>query len=215
MRFKRVLISGDAVVVAFDICSSSDMLEELILRSDIRPYEHVIRELKHFLAKVQESVLFDPYKFTGDGWILLFPANTSGASLWSMLTELSSFYRSTFNEHLLPRLNTPPKINGLTFGIDFGPVVKMTIFQQTEYVGRAITVACRLQSAVGSVAKESAGFKALISATAFSEYFVGSGNIRSWNKTVPLRNIRDGRGFSCKLVHTLPARDRKREIAAP
>jgi hypothetical protein len=215
MRFKRVLISGDAIVVAFDICSSSDMLEELILRSDIRPYEYVIRELKHHLAKAQESVLFDPYKFTGDGWILLFPANTSGVSLWSMLTELSLFYRATVEEHLLPRLNIRPKVNGLTFGIDFGPVAKMTIFQQTEYVGRAITVACRLQSAVGTLAKENASFKALISATAFSEYFAQAGKIRSWNKTVPLRNIRDGRGFSCKLVHTLPTRARKRAISAP
>jgi hypothetical protein len=56
MRFKRYMISGEAVVVAFDICSSSDMLEELILRNDIGPYTYVIRELKHHLAEAQNSV---------------------------------------------------------------------------------------------------------------------------------------------------------------
>jgi len=202
MKFRRFLISGEAIVVTFDMCSSSDMLEELILRNDIRPYDYVISELKHYLAKAQESVVFDPYKFTGDGWILLFPRNTDGTSLWNMLTGLSLFYRATSEAHLLPRLNTRPTINGLTFGIEMGPIAKMTIFQQTEYVGRPITIACRLQSAVSSLA-ENPSYKALVSATVFAEYFSTLANVRGSNKTVPLRNIRDGRDFHCKLIRTL------------
>jgi hypothetical protein len=30
-------------------------------------------KLKRYLAKAQKAVSFDPYKFVGDGWILLFP----------------------------------------------------------------------------------------------------------------------------------------------
>ena len=203
MKFKRLLISGNAVVVAFDMCSSSDMLEELILRNDIRPYNYVIGEIKHYLARTQETVVFDPYKFTGDGWILLFPAQTNGSALWNMLTGLSAFYRAVAGEHLLPRLNTRPTITGLTFGIEVGPIAKTTIFQQTEYVGRSITVACRLQSAVKSTTDNPA-FRALISSTAYLEYLAGIPGVGGVARNVPLRNIRGGRSFRCKLLRTLP-----------
>ena len=201
MEFKRVMISGEAIVVAFDMCSSSDILEELILRNDIDPYNQLITMLKQYLAYAQKSVLFDPYKFTGDGWILLFPGSTDGASLWNMLTGLSSFYRSASEGHLLPRLNTRPTINGLTFGIEVGSIAKMTVFQQTEYVGRPITIACRLQSAVKSVANNP-GYKALVSATVFSDYFASVKNVNGSNRNVSLRNIRGGREFRCKLIRT-------------
>ena len=44
---------------------------KLTLRHDISPYDRVITKLKHYLAEAQKWVLFDPYKFTGDGWTLL------------------------------------------------------------------------------------------------------------------------------------------------
>jgi hypothetical protein len=151
----------------------------------------------------------------GDGWILLFPARTDGASLWRLLTGLTEFYRVTLAEHLLPRLNTRPTINGLTFGIEMGPIAKMTIFQQREHVGRPIVIACRLQSAIKSIARNPAN-KALISATVFAEYFGGVAGIRGSNKTVPLRNIRGGRAFHCRLTSTSTnANARARKSVAP
>lgn len=202
MEFKRILISGEALVVAFDMCSSSDMLEALILRGDTRPYTYVISKIKEHLAELQKSVIFDPYKFTGDGWILLFPAITDGVDLFNLLRSLSTYYRTTSEAHLLPRLDTSPEIHGLTFGIDMGPVVKTTIFQQREYVGRPINVACRLQSAVKAVTKKPA-YRALVSGTAYAHYFAGKdGIIKGVNKTTSLRNIRGGRDFNCKLMKT-------------
>ena len=67
MEFKRVLISGNALVVAFDMCSSSDMLEELILRDDTAPYNYVIGQLKHHLAAAQKWILNRP-GFRGGCW---------------------------------------------------------------------------------------------------------------------------------------------------
>ena len=202
MKFKRVMISGEAIVVAFDMCSSSDMLEELILRNDLSPYDHVLTRLKHYLAEAQESVLFDPYKFTGDGWILLFPGNTDGTSLWKFITDLSACYRATSEADLLPRLNTRPAMHGLTFGVERGPIAKMTIFQQTEYVGRPIVIACRLQAAVKGATRNPA-YKALVSASVFDDYFARIGKLGALNRNVSLHNIRGGRTFRCKLVRAL------------
>ena len=200
MEFKRILISGEALVLAFDMCSSSDMLEALILRGDTRPYTYVISKIKERLAELQKTILFDPYKFTGDGWILLFPALSDGAALFELLQDLSSYYRTVSEAHLLPRLDTRPEVHGLTFGIDVGPIVKTTIFQQKEYVGRPINVACRLQSAVATVTKRPA-YRALVSSTAYDRYFAAlGGTIKVANKTTSLRNIRGGRGFRCQLM---------------
>jgi hypothetical protein len=202
MQFKRVLISGEAIVVAFDMCSSSDMLEELILRANLPSFQEFLTRLKEHLAKAQEAVLFDPYKFTGDGWILLFPGNTDGAALLQFLRNLSAFYQTESEKHLLPRLSTRPRINGITFGLEKGPIAKMTIFQQTEYVGRAIAVACRLQSAVKGTTRNPA-YKALVSTSVFDDYLGNTGNLGATTRSISLHNIRNGRAFRCKRINLL------------
>ena len=200
MHFKRVMISGEAIVVSFDMCSSTDMFEDLVLRGNTSHYRDLVaKDLKHHLAAAQSSVLFDPYKFTGDGWILLFPSDTSGAALLEFLKGLCQFYRQIFKTRLRPHLGSLPKLVGLTFGLEKGRIEKMTIFQQHEYVGRGITVACRLQSAVKSTTKNPVD-KALVSGSLFEDYFRSIG-VRAGSKTVPLRNIRDGRAFRSKLIN--------------
>ncbi len=203
MQFKRVLISGEAIVVMVDMCSSSDIFEELILRNDLSSFDKFITKLKHYLARSQEVVLFDPYKFTGDGWILLFPGNTDGALLCQFLRGLSEFYRDTSKSILLPRLDTRPTVHGLTFGVEKGRVAKMTIFQQPEYIGRPISVACRLQAAVKATTRNPA-YKGLISAGAFQDCFAHTTNLKGSARNIPLRNVRGGRAFRCKLVSFSP-----------
>jgi hypothetical protein len=36
MEYRRVLIDGDALVVVFDMCSSSNVIEELTLSGDLQ-----------------------------------------------------------------------------------------------------------------------------------------------------------------------------------
>ncbi len=65
MEYRMVLIDGDALVVVFDMCSSSDVLEELTLSGDLWRYDELLTSIKEYLANAQGKVLFDPYKFTG------------------------------------------------------------------------------------------------------------------------------------------------------
>jgi hypothetical protein len=128
MKYRRVSIDGDAVVVAFDMCSSSNVIEELTLNGDLSYYEQLLTSLKEYLAAAQERVLFDPYKFMGDGWILLFPHNTDGKLLFTFLQDLCGFFRNEFQKKVVRHLATPPPITGLTFGIEKGPRVRMTMY---------------------------------------------------------------------------------------
>ena len=67
MQYLRVQILGDAVVVAFDMCSSSDIIEELTLNGDLKRFTQFLTTIKEYLADAQKKIIFDPYKFTGDG----------------------------------------------------------------------------------------------------------------------------------------------------
>jgi len=97
MDYQRLVISGQAIVVAFDMCSSSNIIEDLTKSRNVQPLTKFFGELKSYLAKEQKATApFDPYKFTGDGWLLLFPATTDGVRLLRFLetcayTSLSSF----------------------------------------------------------------------------------------------------------------------------
>ena len=202
MQYLRVDIVGDAIVVAFDMCSSTDIIEELTLSGDLQRFKKFLNSFKQYLAAAQRSIVFDPYKFTGDGWILLFPENTDGKRLIKFLQGLCRFFRKEFTQQVLRHLATPPSITGLTFGIERGPLAPMTIYGQREYVGRAINVACRLQSSVKDKGGSPA-YKALVSNGAFNKYFFGARNVKILKARRTLRNIRGGSEFHCRKMELL------------
>jgi class 3 adenylate cyclase len=207
MKYRRVRIDGDAIVVAFDICSSTNLIEELTLNGEIEVFEDLLTDIKLHLAKAQEKVLFDPYKFTGDGWILLFPADSDGTLIFEVLQDLCKFYKKTFSNVVLRHLATPPKVMGLTFGIDRGPVRRMTMYGQQEYIGRALNVACRLQAAAKD-RDSSPEYKALISNTAYNKYFsIAEKRVKVWRVRRKLRNIQGGADFLCKKIEFFNFRD--------
>jgi len=89
------------------------------------------------------------YKFLGDGWILLFDdEEMSGERLIRFLKDLSAEYERLFRKFVADVLSNMPVHIGLTFGVDEGSLVAIVMNKQKEYVGRAINVAARLQSAV-------------------------------------------------------------------
>jgi hypothetical protein len=114
--YSRVEIECNAIVVAFDICASSDIIEELILKGDVDRFCGFLLKLKTYLATAQKGVTFDPYKFIGDGWILLFPPDTEGKALLAFLRDLCAFFKREFRDDVLRYLDTPPLNTGLTFG---------------------------------------------------------------------------------------------------
>src|SRR5690349_16527436 len=84
MVFKeRPFADGEyAIVVAFDMIASTEVIRKLTVRSAVpRFFDYVTTPLKRYMADKQtkDNLDFGHYKFTGDGWILLFGRKTTGA----------------------------------------------------------------------------------------------------------------------------------------
>jgi hypothetical protein len=63
----------------------------------------------------------NPYKFTGDGWIVLVDASC-GPSLRTVLVGLVTQYKQLVERLVLTGVGSRPKLVGLQFGIEKGPV---------------------------------------------------------------------------------------------
>jgi hypothetical protein len=55
MVYRRVSIEGDALVVAFDMCSSSTILEQLTLTGDLARFDRLLVSMKEYLARAQDA----------------------------------------------------------------------------------------------------------------------------------------------------------------
>lgn len=182
--------------VFFDICSSSTLLEDPILTNHVGAMRNLLIHLKKFLLGESETYGYEVYKFIGDGWILLFPDDTDGKGLIKFLETLSRTFQHRLYHSIVPKLESTPTILGLTFGIDKGPLVKLIMLQHTEYIGRALNVASRLQSAIkdkGSAPQ----YKILLSKHAFESLRLPAGFRRTEAVSRSLRNIRGGRNYEC------------------
>ena len=155
------------VVVVFDICSSTAILEDLIRTENQIRWQTLLGYMKRHLWSLGAGSRFEMYKFMGDGWILLFPdASISGERFLEVLTSISVQYQRLFQEHVAEVLNAMPTSVGVTFGVDEGSLVQIIMNRKTEYVGRALNVAARLQSAIKALGETPAG-TALVSSNAF------------------------------------------------
>jgi class 3 adenylate cyclase len=91
---------------------------------------------------------FDLYNFTGDGWLLRFDYEIDGKKLLPFIQRLCAKYDDLYRDKILPLLETPPEVVGITIGMDRGRLIKIRMNNRNEYVGRPLNVACRLQSAI-------------------------------------------------------------------
>ncbi|MCP4049420.1 MAG: hypothetical protein GY730_01760 [bacterium] len=159
------------IVLTTDICSSSQIMEDLLRTESISFWRDVLIELKNFLAKYSANVgSLDLYKFTGDGWILLFSKGFDGVEIMTVIYEINEFFNSLFDSNISNKLDKPPKIKGLTFGMDSGPLIKFEMMEKFEYVGRAINLACRLQSAISEEDIHS-GYRLIVSNPLYESVF--------------------------------------------
>jgi hypothetical protein len=138
----------------------------------------------------------EPLEFIGDAWILLFFPQTPGDELLLGLRDFCVCYDREYERQLLPNLTTPPKVTGMAFGIDAGPLFKTTIFGNKEYLARALNVSDRL---LAHAKKLRGRFNALVSATTFEKHFGGTG-FDATPITRSLLGIRDARRFRCVQV---------------
>jgi len=202
MKYSRIRLDGEALVVTFDMCSSSSIMEQLLVAGEMRCLTDFLTAIKRKLAAEQQIVPFDPYKFTGDGWILFFPSETDGAALITFLERLCQFYQDEFRICVQPNLTNPPKLIGLSFGIDRGWLSLIQMYGQREYTGRPLNIACGLQSAVKDKGGSPA-YKALITHAAFRTYFANLPNLKVVNTKRTLRNINNGAPFGCRKIFLL------------
>jgi len=194
------------IVVAFDLCSSSQIMEDLLLSEKFDRYETFLTCVKRWLMNWTNSHpsghgRFDLYKFTGDGWILLFPAATEGAALIKTLHCLCEMIRAELARHILPSLSSVPAVLGATLGVEEGNLIRMTMNERDEYVGRALNIACRLQDAAKEKDPHPDCYKALVSTRVFNERLAkASSRYKVEPATCSLRNILSGSGFACRKI---------------
>lgn len=191
------------VVVIFDISSSTSILENLLINEQQTKWRNLLIGLKSFLRTKSDELDFITYKFIGDGWILLFPIDCDGVVLLNFISELCEKYNELI-KIVEEALSTSINNMGLTFGIDKGTVIYMTMNRTKEYVGRPINIASRLQGSIKDRDKYPQG-KVLLSKYTFNDFTKSQRIIIKSKYKVSdvkrnLKNVLNGDNYLCKKI---------------
>ena len=199
------LLKGDAaihdlVVVAFDMCSSSKIIEDLSRTDNLKQYDRLLKNLHAWLWNNAVSSGYIVYKFTGDGWLVLFSSDSvTGQGLMKFLSRLATKFHSMRKQFVDNHLESIPQSIGLTFGVEMGPVRKVVLGRDVEFIGRALNVACRLQAAAKDRGP-APDYRCLFSRKVYNRYLteINSHNFSPAERT--LRNINGGEKYQCLKV---------------
>lgn len=185
------------IVVKFDICSSTKIMEQLLARDEIGAWCGLLNSLEELLNERLKALNGDLYKFTGDGWIMLFDGAGGIEGLMEVVKKLSERYESLYNERIMNKIDDPyGSTAGLTFGIDHGRLVKLTMGSKNEYVGRPINMACRLQSAVDE-RDFKAGYRILLSNVTYCAFSKSLRKYHPDSARKSLKNVFGGTDLTC------------------
>jgi hypothetical protein len=176
------------VVVVFDICSSTSILEDLKRTDNLAAWRNFLIGLKEGMVSEGSKFGMEVYKFIGDGWILFFPESLPKQKLCTFLQVLSTSFDAQFECSIRPLLSQVPDSIGLMFGIDAGELIRLELNEQIEYLGRAINVASRLQSGAKQL-KGGASYKALFSKNSFNSPAPPSPGLEVTSVTISLPNV--------------------------
>jgi len=146
--------------------------------------------LRSFSDRPPLSPLVHLHAAVSTGWILLFPDTIAGESLVQFMYSLCEMIDAELARHIIPNLSTMPAVLGATLGVEGGNLMRMTMNEREEYVGRALNIACRLQSAVKDKEPHPGCYQALISARLYNERLAKAGTKYQVESTAcSLRNI--------------------------
>jgi len=142
-------------VLVFDICSSTLFLEDLKIRNMTDEYKNLIKKVTDFLEENCSRYEFDIYKFLGDGYILLFPEETKIDKILLFVVSLTENCKSLLENFRHEYIQTAEDLKeGITIGLDKGELLEIKLNRKpTEYIGRAINIACRLQTKLSESGK--------------------------------------------------------------
>lgn len=192
------------LTLAFDMCSSSAIVEDLGRAGNLDAFERLVTQLYGFLARHSATENFKIYKFTGDGWILLFPADgVDGRSLVKFLTLLARKFRALRRNLVEGHLRALPKSRGLTFGLAVGKLHRLRIGAREEFLGRSLILACRLQAGVGQEGG-SANYRVLLSRAAYNRYMKQIDDVPFYSVVRKLKNLSGGSAYRCKKLNLVP-----------
>lgn len=191
------------LVVVFDICSSTTILEDLKRTDNLAAWRDLLLDMKAILQEEGARAAMCLYKFIGDGWVLLFPDSVPKKDLCGFLSRISEWYQGQFERSIRPLLLQEPSPIGLMFGIDLGELIRLELDDQVEYLGRAINVASRLQAQTKDL-RGGPSYKALFSRNSFNSPGPPPKDIAVESAKVSLRNISPAT-IECFIFETLKA----------
>jgi class 3 adenylate cyclase len=184
------------IVAIMDICSSSRIIEDLLKTDNIKVWRDLLIRMKEYLSTESPKYSAEVYKFIGDGWIILFDKPCSRKKILQFLSRIYQEFERYYDRVVFPELDTPPEICGLTFGLDEGKLIQLTMQERTEYIGRPINMACRLQGVLNEIDIKG-GFRVMISHRLFHSLKDDLGDYYSHKTERPLRNISEGIEVFC------------------
>ena len=188
------------LVLFFDICSSTSILEDLIRSERQKHWRNVIIALKNFLREERQKYNFEIYKFIGDGWILLFEPDFSANDLFNFLKKLCKKYDTLYKDKIEGVLASDVGNVGITFGLEKGSLMRVVMNSRVEYIGRALNVAARLQDAIKDKDSKPQG-KVLMSKSVYEDFKTAlSSNYRIVDVKRDLRNISGGENYHAKKL---------------
>lgn len=191
------------IVVVFDICSSTTILDQLLISDQQRKWRNLLIGLKKFITANSSNLGFEIYKFVGDGWILLFPEDFDGNVLFDFLNGLCRKYNSLYGR-VEDVLSNSIDNTGLTIGIDKGTMIHMVMNGKREYIGRPINIATRLQGSIRDGVSVSHN-KVLISRNTYNNFSEDQRDVLELlydvtDTSKTLRNVLTGKNFKCKEI---------------
>ena len=201
MRENEELGRERHLVVVFDICSSTTILEDLKRTDNLAAWRDLLLDMKANLQEEGSRLAMCLYKFIGDGWVLLFPDSVPKKELCGFLSRFSEWYQRQFESAIRPLLLQEPSPIGLMFGIDLGELIRLDLDDQVEYLGRAINVASRLQTQTKEL-RGGPSYKAIFSRNSFNSPAPPPGEIAVESTKVSLRNISPST-IECFIFQTL------------
>jgi len=190
------------IVVFFDICSSTSILEDLVRTENQKLWRDLLIKVKSYLRRKCSSMGFELYKFLGDGWILLFDPCPEGLRIFEFLEGLSEEFLALYRQHIKDVLTVPIPVVGITSGMDMGSCIRFVMNGRAEYTGRPLNVAARLQSTVGQRGGKPSN-KTLVSNNLYAT-FKDKKKIerryKVWRVMRVLKNISGGENYCCMKV---------------
>lgn len=182
-------------IIVMDLCSSSVILEKLQTAGKIKVWRKLWKKIFNQLTrKMKFAARCKPYKFIGDGFIILYRHQFSD-SLYDFMKDLNEI-SCTILKEILDEYNIKPKRFGFCYGIDRGELIPTFLLGSKEYMGEAINAATRLQ---GLLKADEDACSVMVSEKVYEKLVLPEGTKQKTTENI-LRNLYNDRSICCHQI---------------